>query len=319
MLCFLWFKDPLAEKPEINEYRFNHLVFGLRLSPSILGETIAHHLNLYKQSEPEMYELLRKSLYVDDRLTGEENNENSFIVYQKSKKIMAGGGFNLRKWNSNSQTLLKSTETCESSQEQRGSVDHATAENDESYAKSSITPGNSETKNNTVVKVLGMNWDTVEDNFFFNFTDLCDYGKSLPVTKRSVLKLSAMVFDPMGFLTLCTVEMKILFQELSLDKIDWDSNLPKHLLGTWNSLLNELKCLNNVKIPRCYFRSRPVQFELHGFSDASNCAYTGVVYIRSLYEDGGVDVHLVASKTRVAPLKRQTIPRLELLGALILT
>ena len=52
-----------------------------------------------------------------------------------------------------------------------------------------------------MVKVLGMNWDTVEDNFFFNFTDSCDYGMSLLVTKRSVLKLSAMVFDPMGFLT----------------------------------------------------------------------------------------------------------------------
>ena len=169
-----------------------------------------------------------------------------------------------------------------------------------------------------MVKVLGMNWDTVEDNFFFNFTDSCDYGMSLLVTKRSVLKLSAMVFDPMGFLTPCTVKLKILFQKLCLDKIDWDSNLPKQLLGTWNSLLNDLKCLNNVKIPRCYFRSRPVQFELHGFSDTSNRAYTGVVYIQSLYEDGGTDVRLVALKTRVAPLKRQAISRLELLGALIL-
>ena len=166
---------------------------------------------------------------MDDLLTGQENGENGFVVYQKWKKIMASGGFNLRKWNSNSQTLLKSIETCESSQEQRGSVDHATAEDDESYAKSSITPGNSETKNDTVVKVLGMNWDTVEDNFFFNFTDLCDYGMSLPATKHSVLTLSAMVFDLIGFLTPCTVEMKILFQELCLDKIDWDSNLPKRL------------------------------------------------------------------------------------------
>ncbi|XP_044172645.1 uncharacterized protein LOC114972132 [Acropora millepora] len=315
MLRFLWFKDPFAEKPEINEYRFNRLLFGLRPSPSILGETIAHHLNLYKQSEPEMYDLLRKSLYVDDLLTGEENDENGFVVYQKSKRIMASGGFNLRKWNTNSQTLLKSIEACENSQEQKESVDQCTAEDDESYAKSSITPGNSETKNDTVVKVLGMNWDTVEDNFLFNFTDLCDYGMSLPVTKRSVLKLSAMVFDPIGFLTPYTVEMKILFQELCLDKIDWDSSLPKHLLGTWNLLLNELKCFNNVKIPRCYFRSKPVQFELHGFSDASNRAYAGVVYIRSLYENGGTDVRLVASKTRVAPLKRQTIPRLELLDS----
>lgn len=94
--------------------------FGLRPSPSILGEVIAYHLNLYNQSEPEMYELLRKSLYVDDLLTAEENDEKGFVVYQKSKKINASGGFNLRKWNSNSQTLLKSIEACESSQEKRG-------------------------------------------------------------------------------------------------------------------------------------------------------------------------------------------------------
>ena len=127
-----------------------------------------------------------------------------------------------------------------------------------------------------------------------------------------------MVFDPMGFLSPCTLELKILFQELCLDKIDCDSNLPNHLLGTWNSSLNELKCLNNVKILRYYFTSTPVQFELHRFRDASSRAYAGVVYIRSLYEDGGVNVWLVASKTRVVPLKRQTIPHLELLGTLIL-
>lgn len=188
MLRFLWFKDLLAEKPQIDEYRFNRLVFGPRPSPSILGETISHHLNLYKQSEPDMYELLRKSLYVDNLLTGEENDEKDFVVYQKSKKIMASGGFNLRKWNSNSQTLMKSIEACEILQEQKNAVDHATAEDDESYPKSSITPGNSETKNDTVVKVLGMNWDTVEDMFFFNFIDLCNYGMSLPATKHSVLK-----------------------------------------------------------------------------------------------------------------------------------
>ena len=79
-----------------------------------------------------MYDLLRKSLYVDDLLTGEENNENGVVVYQKSKRIMASGFFNLRKWNLNSQTVLKSIEACESSQELRGSVDHATAEDDES-------------------------------------------------------------------------------------------------------------------------------------------------------------------------------------------
>ncbi|XP_068708188.1 uncharacterized protein [Montipora foliosa] len=214
----------------------------------------------------------------------------------------------------------------ESSQNQTRSTDEATAEDDESYAKSSTTPVNSETKNDTTVKVLGMNWDTVADEFSFNLTDLFNYGTTLPVTRRSVLKLSAKIskFDPIGFLTPYTIETKILFQELCLDKVDWDSELEGKLLHTWprpwpgNSLLEELRFLSNVRIPRCYFRSRPVHFELHGFSDASNRAYAGVIYIRSLYDNGQTDVRLVASKAKVAPLRRQTIPRLELLGTLIL-
>ena len=61
MLRFLWYNDLFAAKPEIAEYRFNRLVFGLRPSPSILGATISHHLSLYKQSKPKMAELLEKS------------------------------------------------------------------------------------------------------------------------------------------------------------------------------------------------------------------------------------------------------------------
>ena len=111
------------------QFCFNHLLFGLRPSPLILRATIA-----YKQSELEMAALLEKSLYVDDLLSGAENHEKILEIYHKSKKIMASRGFNLRKWNLNSQTLLKSIEACESSQEQRGLVDHATAEDEKSYA-----------------------------------------------------------------------------------------------------------------------------------------------------------------------------------------
>ena len=98
MLRFLWFNDPAAPSPEIIQLRFNRLVFGLRPSPSILGETIRHHLQLYKQSEPEMAELLEVSLYVDDLITRAEPAKDALQIYEKSKKIMSEGGFNLRKW-----------------------------------------------------------------------------------------------------------------------------------------------------------------------------------------------------------------------------
>ena len=58
--------------------------------------------------------------------------------------------------------------------------------------------------------------------------------------------------------------------------------------------------------------------ELHGFCDASEQAYAAVVYLRMTDTDGNIQIALVTSKTKVAPIKRLTIPRLELCGAQLL-
>ncbi|XP_015760975.1 PREDICTED: uncharacterized protein LOC107340135 [Acropora digitifera] len=97
-LRFLWFDDPSLENPKIIHLRFTRLVFGLHPSPAILGATLQQHLKLYKQSEPEMFQFLEQSFYVDDLLTGESNDEKSLVIYHRAKKLMAEGGFNLRKW-----------------------------------------------------------------------------------------------------------------------------------------------------------------------------------------------------------------------------
>ena len=89
----------------------------------------------------------------------------------------------------------------------------------------------------------------------------------------------------------------------------------------FNSFVTDLQHLSNVRVPTCYFdvSSKPKNIQLHGFSDASQQAFAAVVYLRWIYEDGHIAVKLVASKTKVTPTKKQSIPRLELLGALILT
>ena len=91
--------------------------------------------------------------------------------------------------------------------------------------------------------------------------------------------------------------MKILFQELCLEKVDCDGELQGDLLKSWTLLLEELRCLSSVRIPRCYFQSTPVKYEPHGFCDASHRAYAAVIYIRAIYSDGRIGVRLVASKS----------------------
>ena len=76
-----------------------------------------------------------------------------------------------------------------------------------------------------------------------------------------------------------------------------------------------------MTVPCCYFKfSSPHRvIQIHGFCDASERALAGVVYIRSVYDDGSIEVVLMVSKTCVAPTKWQTIPHLELLGAVVLS
>ncbi len=171
-----------------------------------------------------------------------------------------------------------------------------------------------------VVNVLGTKWDCKTDELCFNLSSIVEYARTLPVTKRSLLKITAKIFDPLGLLSPFIVRLKCLFQVVCVEKMGWDDPLEGNVLDEWNRAIGELECLNAVRIPRCYFDSQspPTETQMHAFSDASNTAYAAVVYTRSSYENGNVQVRLVASKSRVAPIKKQSIPRLELLGAVIL-
>ena len=114
MLPFLWLKDPGDLNTEILEMRFCRLVFGLRPSPAILGATITYNFDKFKGTHPEASEIvdIKNSLYVDDFLSGRDCEKKVFKMYQDTKNIMSKGGFNPRKWNSNSKTLLRKVQNC---------------------------------------------------------------------------------------------------------------------------------------------------------------------------------------------------------------
>ena len=114
--------------------------------------------------------------------------------------------------------------------------------------------------------------------------------------------------------------MKIQFQQLWELKLDWDEPVTEEIYELWARWRIELPLLSKIPIPRCIFQ-KDLQIctrELHGFSDASEKAYSAVVYLRIQHNDGNILVSLLSSKTREAPLKKLTIPRLELCGALLL-
>ena len=131
----------------------------------------------------------------------------------------------------------------------------------------------------------------------------------------------AKIFDPLGVISPVTFQMKVLFQELCKQKINWDDPLPTRRKEDWASWCNELSRIEHVKIPRCYTHGDqqvPVSYQLHGFCDSSLSGYAAVVYLRAT-SGAIIQTAFVASKTRVAPLSQLTIPRLELQSALNLS
>jgi hypothetical protein len=116
--------------------------------------------------------------------------------------------------------------------------------------------------------------------------------------------LTAKIFDPLGYLAPLTILMKVLFQVLCTNKVDWDEELTGDLLKKFQAVIRDISLLHSVRIPRCYFdpRSKPINVEFHGFSDASIHAYSAVVYLKSVYENGhhwlqgfGIESYLVWS------------------------
>ena len=105
-------------------------------------------------------------------------------------------------------------------------------------------------------------------------------------------------------------------QEIWVIGLGWDDPLPDEIDLRAKAWFDELKDLSRIKIPRSLQKRGTVKSRcLHTFVDVSENAYGAVVYLRIEYEDDTLSVYQVAAKTKVAPLKAVSIPRLELIGA----
>ncbi|KRZ95930.1 hypothetical protein T08_11349 [Trichinella sp. T8] len=139
-------------------------------------------------------------------------------------------------------------------------------------------------------------------------------------TKRQLLSTASGIFDPIGCLAPFLVRAKIIFQSLWERGLDWDEPLPEGVERPWFAWKRELGDLPHIRLPRALVPiplDQVKRIELHAFCDASGRAYGTVVYLRMETSSGSVRVSLAAANTRVAPVKRLSLQRLELMGALI--
>ena len=228
-LRFLWLQDPFDPRSSdprsnVQHFRFTRLVFGLRPSPAILGSVDTHHLAEYRLTEPTLVSLVQNSLYVDDLVTGANTVNEAFDIYKGARRLMSNAGMNLRKWNSNSLELMKLIQADESKlSNDEIEVKSPVMEEEESYVNSQFNLCESSSSSSEVSKLLGLLWETFSDCFTFDFTKLTEYAKQLPCTKRSLLRVSSKIFDPLGFLSPFVIKLKLMFQALCIEGGDWDT------------------------------------------------------------------------------------------------
>jgi hypothetical protein len=164
-------------------------------------------------------------------------------------------------------------------------------------------------------QVLGVSWEMEADCLYIDADEMIRKLKEGPTTKRVLLQTTASFYDPLGFAPV-SLFGKVQFQDTWCRDINWNELLPTDLGTRWHAWISALPSLSQVRVPRWLATSKERNSQNHVFCDASERAYGAVLYVRSTKGDNTL-VRLARSKNRLAPVKRATLPRLELLAALV--
>ncbi|XP_065094995.1 uncharacterized protein LOC135716231 [Ochlerotatus camptorhynchus] len=286
-LRVVWRSSP--DKP-IQHFRLRTVTYGLKNSGFLAMAALKTAAEEYKGKYPEAAERIMKNTYVDDLTSGAKSEEEAIRLIKAINEIIESAGFTLRKWSSNSAAVLKSLPEVSITAVQIQFPDERNS-----------------------VKALGIHWIPDIDVFTLKVNLQIDG----PNTKHQLLSDSARLFDPFGWFAPVIVRAKILFQHCWLYDLNWHDPLPPVVEEMWVDLKANLHHLEKIRIPRCA-ANYDNHIELHGFSDASEEAYSAVVYLRSVDRNGEVHVSLLAAKTKVAPVRQVSLPRLELNAAELL-
>lgn len=288
----------------IKEFCLTTVTFGTASAPFAAIRVMHQLAEDEKVAYPLAENVLKNEMYVDDIQTGAFTIEETINLRDQLTNALLSGGFELRKWCSNSPEVIQAIPN-----------EHRSIGSDRQFDK------------NESVKTLGIHWQPILDSFGFKI----HFELSEEYTKRSVTSLAARIYDPLGFISPITVMAKIILKSIWSTKIeretgefsgiDWDEKLPINLQQQWRTYISGLEYIKSITIPRWinYFPDKCKNIQLHAFCDGSTVAYAANVYIRLEYFDGTIFTHLLVAKTKVTPLKPLTIPRIELSGAVLAT
>lgn len=267
------------------------VTYGTASASFLATRTLAQLVKDEGNNYPAASRAITNNTYVDDFMTGADTVQDAVKLYRELTELLERGGFRIHKWCSNMLDVLKHIP--QSSEKMESII----------------------TDDKTVVKALGITWEHRLDCFKITVPSSI---AATPDTKLGILSSIAQIFDPLGFVCPVVTLAKILLQSLWREKLDWRDKIPGALSETWSVLKGSLPELAAVQIPRLIICAKATNIYMHGFADSSTKAYGGVVYLTSFNADGAKMTRLIAAKSRVAPIKPTTLPRLELCAAVLL-
>ncbi|XP_055701653.1 uncharacterized protein LOC129800934 [Phlebotomus papatasi] len=285
----VFWRTNFQEKIQI--FRLCTVTYGTSSAP-FLAVRVLHQIAMdYKDDYPEACEVISTSFYMDDLLCGAESIEDGKKLQKEIQDVLGKGHFVLRKWASNSSEVLDQVPP---------DLQAITPDEVKAHTKS--------------ISALGLKWSPGPDNFSLVIDAL-----PLVRTKRDLCAAAAKVFDPLGFICPVTINLKMMFQSLWLiPNLQWDDDLPDDTAKSYERVQTEFSLIQKIVIPRAIPTQKDV-IEIHGFADASERAYGAVIYAKGMDADGNIEINIVIAKSKVAPLKPITIPRMELNAAVLLT
>ncbi|UYV68826.1 hypothetical protein LAZ67_6001081 [Cordylochernes scorpioides] len=279
---------------ELQEYNLLTVTYGLACAPYLAIRTLHQIAHEVQVSNPRVSKIIREDFYVDDLLTGCPTLEDAKGLVQQLIAVLGSGGFVLRKWVSNETSIIEDLPLL-------------------LIGKGEVMEFN---RKESGVNVLGIQWDPSYDTLNIS----CKSGPADIKSKRQIVSAIARIYDPCGWLSPTTVVLKLLLQEIWKLKCGWDEDIPASIQRKWNTFEREMKHFQQISIPRYIFQRNLLisNMQMHGFCDSSELAYSAVCYLRITYENNQIETILLTAKTKVAPIKKITIPRLELCAALML-
>ncbi|XP_036319769.1 uncharacterized protein LOC118734157 [Rhagoletis pomonella] len=284
----------------IQELLMTTMIFGAVCSPCIAERVKNKNAERFETEFPKAASTIINNHYVDDLVASFDVAHEAITVCQQIVNINLEAGFELRDFISNCSNVERALNKTPPTMREIINME----------------------RSETAEKVLGMYWNTKEDVFEFH-TKFHRVPQSVlsserAPTKRELLSIVMAVFDPFGLLANLLISSKIMVQETWRQGINWDEALSADLTAKWIPWWKEFQRIRNFQIPRCYSAniSCSSNIELHIFVDASQVAFAAVGYFRVVH-NGVVDVTFVMAKTRTAPNRLMSIPRLELQAAVL--